>query len=98
MPHADLASVVAILALCTQFGAATGSATGMVLLFSFFQLRRVNVREFVATKIWRSRLIPYLTKHLPWLSSDEVQELFGSISKVREYPYDHPVRQGVIKG
>jgi len=75
--HTDLASVVAILALCTQFGSATGSAT--------------------ATKIWRSRLIPYLEKYLPWLSSDEIQELFGSISKVREYPYDDPVRQGVIK-
>ncbi|KAF8312904.1 major facilitator superfamily domain-containing protein [Cantharellus anzutake] len=78
VPHTDLASVVAILALCTQFGSATGSAT--------------------ATKLWRTTLVPCLIKYLPWLTNEEIQELFGSISKVRQYPYNDPVRQGVIKG
>ena len=40
----------------------------------------------------------HLAERLPSLTQKELDALYGSIADVRDYPYDHPIRQGVIRG
>ncbi|CCH46047.1 Siderophore iron transporter [Wickerhamomyces ciferrii] len=52
----------------------------------------------VGSAIWSNKVPYYLRKNLPSSVTDkEIAGLFGSITKIRNYPWDSEIRQGAVK-
>ncbi|EPQ50366.1 drug h+ antiporter [Gloeophyllum trabeum ATCC 11539] len=49
-----------------------------------------------AGAIWANMMPGRLRRYLPSLSPEDIEELYGSISKAAEHPRGHPIREGVI--
>jgi MFS family permease len=87
--------------IATQVGAqaAVGSAdiatvTAMTLLLSEVGN---SVGSAAATGIWNTYMPRDLAEHVPTTNQTLLDELFGSITDIVEYPIDDPIRLGAIE-
>ncbi|BEJ15902.1 hypothetical protein CspHIS471_0505070 [Cutaneotrichosporon sp. HIS471] len=87
--------------IATQVGAqaAVGSAdiatvTAMTLLLSEVGN---SVGSAAATSIWNTYMPSDLAEHVPTSNQTLLDELFGSITDIVEYPIDNPIRLGAIQ-
>ncbi|KAI0763855.1 drug:h+ antiporter [Trametes elegans] len=87
-------------AICSGIGAQASvphadvaMITALVLLWTEIG---AGVGGSIAGAIWSGTMPGRLARHLPGLSQEERDALFGSITDVRARPLGDPVRQGVI--
>jgi len=69
----------------------------VIALLSLWTQLGGSVGSAVATRVWTSTMPANLARNLPDLSPDEILKLYGSVSEIHSYPYDHPIRQGAIR-
>lgn len=89
-------------AICSGIGAQASvphadvaMITALVLLWTEIG---AGVGGSIAGAIWSGAMPGALKEHLPGLTQEERDVLFGSITDVRARPLGDPVRQGVIAG
>lgn len=89
-------------AICSGIGAQASvphadvaMITALVLLWTEIG---AGVGGSISGAIWSSGMPAALKEHLPDLTQEERDVLFGSITDVRARPMGDPVRQGVIAG
>lgn len=56
------------------------------------------IEDILAGAVWTVMMPTKLAKYLPEMSSDQIAELYGSITQVMMYPDGDPIREGVSNG
>lgn len=70
----------------------------VIALLSLWSNIGGSIGSAIAAQVWNSQMPGNLRKFLPASVSDaEVLEFFSSITLIRSYDYDSPIRQGAIK-
>ncbi|KAG0661648.1 hypothetical protein C6P46_003869 [Rhodotorula mucilaginosa] len=70
----------------------------VIALLSLWSNIGGSIGSAIAAQVWNSQMPGNLRKFLPSSVSDaEVLEFFSSITLIRSYDYDSPIRQGAIK-
>jgi len=69
----------------------------VIALLSLWTQLGGSVGSAMATRVWTSTMPANLARNLPDLSPEDIMKLYGSVSEIRSYPYDHPIRQGAIR-
>lgn len=69
----------------------------IIALLTLWSTLGSSIGSAVSSAIWTDEMLERMYLELPDIDRKTVRSLYGSITKLRKYDFDDPVRQGTIK-